>query len=308
LIVVVVAAPIVLTAASAGLARVMPDAGLVQSVAAIGQVLALGVLVIVPLGAAERMDQVATETLQEARRIREEAGEQHVILAALGAQLLEVPAAPPGWDLGFRQTAAFAALPGDTCQLLLDDTGERFLVAVIDVAGHGTESALQALRLRTEVAALWRVGESVAAIGDALDRSVAELGTIATGLLLSVELDSEACQYVNAGHPALLVEQGDGTLVRWEPTRPLLGIAHGVSDAVDRTLGRHCIVVAYTDGVVEARSSDRRLLGEEAVAEALRRHAPSRAQAVADACMDAALAHSNARLRDDALTLVLQRL
>jgi serine phosphatase RsbU (regulator of sigma subunit) len=73
-------------------------------------------------------------------------------------------------------------------------------------------------------------------------------------------------------------------------------------------VARQGFLVAYTDGVTEARSSDRRLLGEDALEHALRHHAASKAQAVADACMDAALSHSNARLRDDALTLVLQRL
>jgi serine phosphatase RsbU (regulator of sigma subunit) len=253
------------------------------------------------------MDEEATDALRDARRLREEAGEQHVILAAIGGQLLEVPAAPAGWDLGYRQTAAFAALPGDTCQVLVSDDGERFLVALIDVAGHGTESALQALRLRTEVDALWRSGQPVDTIAATLDQSVTELGTIATGVLVNVDRVSGACQYVNAGHPPLIVDQGTG-LERWAATRPLFGVSHGFAAAAEGTVARRAFLVAYTDGVTEARSSDRKLLGEDALEHALRHHAASKAQAVADACMDAALAHSNARLRDDALTLVLQRL
>ena len=305
LVVVVVIAPIALTAASTSILHFSPDARLAQSVVAIAQVLALGLLVMLPLGAAEQVELDANNSLTEARRLTEELGERDAVLAAMTAQLLEVPVAPPGWDLGFRQTVAFATLPGDTCQVLTAPDG-RYLLAVVDVAGHGTVAALQALRLRTEIAALWRAGHSLPLVAAAVNASVIELGTIATGLLIGFVEGSGECEYLNAGHPSVVVSH-PGSIERWGPTQPLFGIEWASVATEARTLERSAFLIAYTDGVTEARDADRRFLGEGAIEQALRWHAATSPQAIADACVDAALDHSSARLRDDALAIVLQR-
>lgn len=304
LIAVVVIAPIALTAASAALARLTPDARLAQSVAAIGQILALGLLVILPLGAAERVEAAARDALRSARRLSEEAGEEHLVLATIARELLDVPAAPPGWELGFRQTAAFAALPGDSCQVLTSDDG-RFLVAVIDVAGHGTAPAMQAMRIRTELAALWTAQQPLTTISDVLNKSVTAMRTVVTALLIEFDPASGHYQFLNAGHPAAIHLSG-GSIVRWGNTRPLFGV-DAVSSVDKGVIDDDSMLVVFTDGVSEARSDDLGLLGDAMVEAAVRRHSALGVQAVADACMDAALAHSNARLRDDALVLVLRR-
>ncbi|MCX6520603.1 MAG: PP2C family protein-serine/threonine phosphatase [Actinobacteria bacterium] len=303
LVAVVVFAPIVLTASSALLQRAMPDSRLVQSTMAVAQVLALGLLVMLPLAAADDVEQRAERTLREARAVRERAGEQDVISAAIVDLLLERPPTPPGWEVGFRQTAAFAALPGDSCQVLLADRG--FLVAVVDVAGHGTGPALQALRLRFEIAALWQSGLGVAAIADQLARSVTEMSTIATGVLLAVDADGAECEYVNAGHPAVIAVTGASTDT-WGRTAPLFGLGAAEHRPQRRALGRGALLTIYTDGIIESRSPSSSLLGSSAIEHAIRVHGPAGPQAVADACIDAALAHANTRLRDDALALVLR--
>jgi len=303
LVAVVVVAPIMLTATSALLQRAMPDSRLVQSTMAIAQVLALGLLVMLPLAAADDVEQRAERTLREARAVRERAGEQDVISAAIVDLLLERPPTPPGWEVGFRQTAAFAALPGDSCQVLLADRG--FLVAVVDVAGHGTGPALQALRLRFEIAALWQSGVAVAGIADVLARSVTEMNTIATGVLLAVDADGAECEYVNAGHPAVLAVTGASTDT-WGRTASLFGLGPAEHRPQRRALGRGALLTIYTDGIIESRSPSSSLLGPSAIEHAIRVHGPAGPQAVADACIDAALAHSNTRLRDDALALVLR--
>jgi hypothetical protein len=306
LVAVVVMAPILLASATAALARVLPDAALAQSVAAMTQVLALGLLVMLPLAAVEEVEMAAGNAMLEARNVREQAGEPHVILPLLTSQLLAPPAAPEGWDLGFVQTAAFGELPGDSCQLLSGADG-RFLLALIDMAGHGTEPALQALRIRTEIAALWQAGVDLGAIADRVDASVREMDTIATGLLVEFDPATGLCAHVNAGHPALLAV-GTGALERWERTRPLFGVpAVGPTRAEIRSVDRATFLVAYSDGVPESRAPDGRLLGDAAVEHAVRRHATTGVQAIADACLDAALAHAHARLTDDALCVVLQR-
>lgn len=307
LVAVVVVAPIALAGVSTLFSRALPDSRLVQSTMAILQVLVLGVLVMVPLAAADEVEQRAERALREARDRDERAGEQELISGAIVALMLEAPPAPPGWTLGFRQTAAFAALPGDSCQILTRPDGS-FAVALVDVAGHGTAPALQALRLRFEIAALWHAGVGIGPIADVVERSVSEMNTIATGVLVAVDPTGTTCEYVNAGHPGALVAR-DGTTETWERTAPLFGV--GDDDVphtiARRTLGRGAMLVLYTDGITEARGPDRSLLGLGAIEHAVRVHAVAGPQPIADACLDAALAHSNTRLRDDAMVVVLQQ-
>ena len=305
LVAMVVLTPLALTTASVLLERSVPDNTLVRSVMVIAQVLVLGLLVLVPLAAADEVEQRAERVLVEARAVRERMGEQDVISGAIAGLALTRPESPPGWDVGFRQSAAFAALPGDSCQLLVHPDG-RFLVSVFDVAGHGTAPALEALRLRYEIAALWRAGASLATIADVTAASVTEMDTIATGVLLAVDADGEACEFVNAGHPPVIALTGSSADT-WGRTAPLFGLGPVRHESQRRQLGRDALLVVYTDGITESRGADQRQLGVAAVQHAIRVHESAGPQAIADACIDAALAHSHARLCDDALVLVLRR-
>ena len=302
LVAAVVVAPVLLAAATALLADLLPDARLFQSVVSIVQIIALGLLVIVPLASADRMQQAADADMREARAVKEALGEQGIMTRAIRTMLLESPVAPSGWHLGFRQTAAFGQSPGDSCQLLRGADGS-FLLALIDMAGHGTRPALQVMRLRIEIATLWNAGSSIDYIADTIERSVSELDTIGTGVLLRCDTVTGACEYVNAGHPAVIVAYPSAidSLAR---TRPLFGIG-GAGSCGTFTITRDTVVIAYTDGITEARTATGGLLGVDAIHEALRLHAASGPQAIADACVDAALAHGQSRLIDDALVVVL---
>lgn len=305
LVLVVVAAPICLTALSAALSRWLPDAGLALSVAAVLQIVALGLLVTLPISAAERVEFAAAQELQQARTLTEEMGERDAVMEALGRELSHPPQSFDGWIVGFRQSVAVAELPGDSCQLLQSPHGQ-WLLAVIDVAGHGTEAALQALRLRTEVAALWTHEQTLATIAIHLDKTVQEMDTIATGVLITLDPASGDCEYINAGHPAPLQFVNNATS-RWPPTQRLFGLGPTVPVSAVAHLEIQSLLVVYTDGVSEARSRGRAELGENNVSRLVMEFAHAGAQALADACVDAALEFSGARLRDDALAIVLVR-
>ena len=305
LVLVVVAAPIGLTAVFASLIRWSPDARLAQSVAAVLQVVALGLLVMVPISAAERVEFAAATALHETRRLAEELGERDRVMATIGRELSSPPRDFDGWTVGFRQSVAIAELPGDSCQLL-GQSDDRMLLAVVDVAGHGTEAALQALRLRNEIAALWLNGHSIGPIATHLDGVVREMATIATGVLIAIDPRSGHCEYLNAGHLAPLL-LNNGQLDAWNPTQMLFGVAHTDPVVATRYIERHAMLVVYTDGVPEARSKEGIELGSDTVQRIVRQFANGGPQAVADACVDAALELTGARLRDDALTVVLSR-
>jgi hypothetical protein len=306
LLLVVVVAPIALTAGTAALANALPDARLAQSVALILQVVALGLLVMLPLNLAERAEHAAVEALNDARRSSEQVGEQELIVASITDRLTVRPTSPVGWELGFRQSAAIASLPGDTGQLLAHPEG-HWLLAVVDVAGHGTEAALHALQLRTEIAVLWRSGQSIDRIADAINDSVLDMSTIATGILLDLDPLTGECEYLNAGHPALSYVEA-GHFEQWPATMVLFGFDRAIpASVVRRSISRGAQIVVYTDGITEARSEDGHFLGEKAIQRALRRNVKEGPQAVVDAFVDSALERSRKRLRDDALAIALHR-
>ena len=306
LIVAVVAAPILLTAASVALQRGIPDARLAQSIVAISQVLALGLLVMLPLRAAERFEAEATEALLAARRTSEADKESYLIADTLTSQLTPFPKPPAGWDVGFRQSAAFGALPGDVCGLLSRADGSC-LLSVIDMAGHGPGPALQALRIKTELAALWTAGISLDQLAYAVNESVLEMATIASGVLISLNPISGDCEYINAGHPPVIVSHG-GVAEEWLTTHRIFGVGvWTMRDSHRRHIDRNSFLVAYTDGITEARSSNGEFIPQDVVLRALRLHGGLGAQAVADSAIDAALEHSRRRLQDDALAIVLHR-
>lgn len=68
------------------------------------------------------------------------------------------------------------------------------------------------------------------------------------------------------------------------------------------------LIVVYTDGITEARAGRGPLLGDDAIRKRIRFHRLDPAQTIADSCIDAALAHAEQRLSDDALVVVLRRL
>ena len=306
LITAVVIAPISLSLISAVLQRNVPDARLAQSIFVITQILALALLVMRPLRSAAHFETEALNSLRSARHIAEAETDSRLIADTLSILLTSAPKPLAGWNVGFRQSVAFGELPGDVCALL-QRSDELCLVSVIDMAGHGTKAALQALRIRTELTALWNAGLSIHQIGHSLNESVSEMSTIASGILLSLDPNTGKCDYINAGHPPVIVSR-DGTSVEWPTTHRIFGFGAWTSNRTKAHLiERNSFVVAYTDGVTEARSSIGEFVAYDVIQRALRLYGATGAQAVADSAVDAALEHSRRRLQDDALALVLHR-
>ena len=87
--------------------------------------------------------------------------------------------------------------------------------------------------------------------------------------------------YVNAGHEPALVVAPDGTTRELRPTGPALGLLPDTFfGAGEATLGRGDCLVAFTDGLVEARNPAGAAFGTERLREALRAHNTSAAELV----------------------------
>ncbi len=145
-------------------------------------------------------------------------------------------------------------------------------VAIIDVTGHGIPAALTVNRLHGELERLFaeRPETSPGDLLDALNRYVhltlAEHSVYVTALCLSVDpnLPAErAMHYASGGHPPAFVRTVDGKVEELSSTAFVLGaVPTEAFDAGQRSVrfGPGDSVIAYTDGAIEARDQQGRML------------------------------------------------
>jgi serine phosphatase RsbU (regulator of sigma subunit) len=205
----------------------------------------------------ERMRARTVGLYEDSQRAMEALEQQGPAVQSLRAEL-----APSGARL--PDAAMFAAslepaegvLAGDWYDCV--DLGEgRVALALVDVSGHGPEAGIFALRAKHLLLAAL---EDRLAPGPALDWLASHIGETGERFLTAfvAELDTTdgQCRWANAGHPAGLVV-ANGQIEHLGPTGPLLGPFPGTWRTKQTTVPPGGTVVAYTDGVVEARNGSR---------------------------------------------------
>jgi serine phosphatase RsbU (regulator of sigma subunit) len=198
------------------------------------------------------------------------------------------------------------------------DGGEgRLSVVIIDVTGHGISAALTVNRLHGELERLFgersdlSPGETLTALNHYVNVALAKHNVYATALCLRIDPAREAVQWASAGHPPAFLRTAGGLLERLEPTAMMLGAggdhefeAHEQS----MPLRPGDTVIAYTDGVIEARDQTGRMLtieGMQAVMAAL--PLVTESASCADAVMAAVQRHRYGPVQDDTLIVELRR-
>jgi HAMP domain-containing protein len=230
-----------------------------------------------------------------------------------------------GVELVGRLDAAEGVLAGDWYDTVrISPT--RFGLVLGDVAGHGPVSAVFALRLKHSLATALVAARSP---GAALTQVSRQLGDVpdelfATVLVLTVDTATEVLTYASAGHPeALLLRTGagdpgpgnprertgalrlaDGTPVAYvelPPTGPLLSpIVSGWAWAdVQHRFPLGTSLLAYTDGVLEARDARGEEFGVESVLLTLEAAGLADPPRLLDAIVAAAVRHDHQQRRDD---------
>ena len=304
---VVAAAPIALIVAGVLLSHTLPTDELSQSVFSVLQVGVLGAAVLIPAGLITRTERQLRDELDRARRRGEHQSDVGTVIEAITGEMSVVSPVVPGWEIAMRYQPATGHLAGDSVQVHHRlEPRPASLIAIIDIAGHDAHAAVVAYGLRAHIGALWDHGADLASIATSANTKLVRRGTIATGVLLSIDHDTHDVELVNAGHPSPL-HVHDGDLEEWSRTGPLFGLEGAHHSTVHHTVRSGELVVAYTDGLIEARSVDGRQLGEPMLHRVIRSFQHQPADDIAAACLDAALEHTRARLRDDALVVVARR-
>lgn len=304
---VIAGTPLVLVTVAAVLLRVVPDESLALSVFSVVQMAVLGALVLVPSAVIVRTEWELRERLDTVQRRAESADGLNTVVEAITTELSVTQPEIPGWETGMRYEPAFGHLTGDSVQVLRrDGPTPATLLAVFDIAGHGAQSAVLAYGLRTHIAALWENGASLADIAASANAKMLRRQTNATAVLVEVPDHAGDVRLVNAGHPPPIQVRGR-RLVPWTRTGPLLGFPGVTHEVRTIPMAPGELLVITTDGLHEAQTEGRALLGEERLAELIVTRRDDPPQRLADACVDLALEHTGGRLRDDALVVVARR-
>jgi serine phosphatase RsbU (regulator of sigma subunit) len=193
------------------------------------------------------------------------------------------------------------------------------LAVLIDVTGHGIAAALAVNRLHDELGRLCvgRIAgprEVILALNSFIAGSLAPTGMFATAIAIMVEPGSQACvRWAGAGHPPAFLRTADGRVERLESTGPMLGVLDAELFECDEgraEMPPGATVIAYTDGVNEAKDSGGAMLGLAAVEALIARGPgagapPAEPATLADALAAAVRSHRADQPTDDTLIVEL---
>ena len=186
--------------------------------------------------------------------------------------------------------------------------GERLLLMVADVVGHGVAAALVTGMIKTALVRTLRDQPDLEPAARAVLECLAPLSRhrVVTLILALVDVRARTLHYLNAGHPpALLLREGrePETL---DATTPLLSFGLGLGATPTATIpfepGDR--LVFLSDGLYEVRSPGGEEYGRERLQRAIARRKGT-IEAVVAGTMEAARRHARGRPPDDDQTLLV---
>jgi sigma-B regulation protein RsbU (phosphoserine phosphatase) len=215
-------------------------------------------------------------------------------------------AGTPGltWDARCRQ---IRALGGD-CFQFMPLPGGRVALSVADASGKGLPAALISANVQSSLhTAAWFAPEDPAAVVTAVNRQLyacSPADRFATLFYGVFDENTRLLEYVSAGHnPALVIRHG-GDTVRLEASGPPVGLfEETVYEA--QTVGLYAgdLILAYTDGVVEATNDDGEEWGVEGLLAAIHRCGSCEPDGAVEAAFAALDTFSSGKQTDDATIL-----
>ena len=190
--------------------------------------------------------------------------------------------------------------------------GPIFDFAVMDAMGHGVGSAVTAALAMGCYRHDRREGRPLVAMHENL---MATIGahyrgkSFATGILGRIEVGTGVLTWTNAGHPLpLLVRGGNVVGELLCPPTPPWGIVGGAPTVATEQLEPDDRLLAYTDGVVEARTPEGEEFGIERLIDLVDRYTSDLLppEAITRQLVEQVRAHQRAELADDATVVLLQ--
>jgi PAS domain S-box-containing protein len=192
---------------------------------------------------------------QEITRLYEQ--QRHVALT-LQRALMGSPPPVPGMDTASRyRPATRGGVGGDWFDLIPLGAGQVG-VLIGDVMGRGLEAATVMGQLRSAANALARTGMPPQQLMHALDAVAGDLpGQLITCCYLVINAAQGEVTAASAGHLPVLLVQPDATVAQLAiPVSVPLGVGGIPHQQTTLRVPHRSVLVLYTDGLVETRSSD----------------------------------------------------
>jgi phosphoserine phosphatase RsbU/P len=220
-----------------------------------------------------------------------------------------LPQAMPG-VVGLTVAARYrpmTAVAGDFYDFLEIDT-QRLGVLVADVAGHGVPAALIASMVKVTLAAQRERADQPAAVLAGMNQALCGrlAGQYVTAAYLFIDTRLGLIRYAAAGHPPMLRStQRAREIHEVVQNGLLLGLVEGADyQELEQPLQAGDRFLLYTDGLIEAASTDEDLFGLDRLKVVLAHGSALQPNAAADKLLDTIDAWSGQPQGDD-LTLVL---
>jgi serine phosphatase RsbU (regulator of sigma subunit) len=223
---------------------------------------------------AENMRRRIVSELDATREATEALSQHSPVVMALRRELAPRPRAESG---GLQVTgmvqAAEGVLAGDWWEAVARPDGTTALV-LADVSGHGAEAGLVAYAFKQRITALLEGGLDLSTIFTLVARRPhgGDDERFLSCLVVVVDPRREQLSWINAGHPpALVVNRDRGGAVReLAPTGPLISSVTSGWRETSAPFRPGDLLVACTDGVLEARNAQGDEFGLDGVLGVLR--------------------------------------
>ena len=257
---------------------------------------------------AEAMRRQLVSEIDEARSARQSLEDDAPVVSAIRRELSQpTDPAVPGVVVHGEVSSAEGVLAGDWWDCVAMPSGEAALI-ITDIAGHGAEAGVAAMRVKHLMALLLASGAGPDEAITLAARSFAdEVGRFATVAVVCVDPHTGALRWANGGHHPPLLLSADGRQRELAPTGPLLSWLGGPWRVDVTTMGPDDVLVAYSDGLVESHNSAREELGAGGLVELFRSASADGAEP--DEAVRRTLAQARSRSvdweRDDVTLVVL---
>lgn len=250
----------------------------------------------------EQIDDMRIRIVDQIRELRESTTVTTQVAHALGGST-DLPA---GWTSSARLVPAEGQLAGD-CYGVEPLSATRFGIALVDIAGHGADVAVTALRAKEFLLASMRrasPGVAIAALADGLNL---DHGLFLTCVAVQIDTADGSCLYAGAGHPPPVLVSADGVVRRLDPTGPLVGPFESSWSTERVPIDHGATLVCFSDGLTEGRLPDGELYGEDRLVDVIRAHRELEPEALIEVIFGEQAEHGVAVGRDDMTLTVIHR-
>lgn len=258
---------------------------------------------------AEQMRRRILRELESSEAARQALEQRGPVVLGLSQHLAPRASAPvPGIRYAATLRAAEGMLAGDWVDVI-ELGNDRVALMLLDVSGHGASAGLEAMRLKTVLTTALAAGKqphealALAAAGFSEDER------FATALIVVLDAVTGQLRWANGGHLAPRIVPLNVSVVTPETTAmlaqtgPLLSTIGGEWSTRSGMLEVGQMLLAFSDGLTEARDSRGEEFGMEGVCRALSHTRVRDVDTAVSVCLAAVEAHAVDVHRDD-ITLV----